>query len=102
MGCNHTSQSQICKSIQILVGKAADWYRICSSIFQQYANIPYSTSGWAIHSEINHSHDVSGISNYSSITTESRTFGDISKKDGKPFSIVQAHPMLMAFTVKER
>lgn len=54
---------KLCKSTQILTRKAADWYRICSSIFQQYVNTPYLISGWAIYSEIKHSHEVSSISN---------------------------------------
>lgn len=83
---------QLCKSIQIVTGKAADWSRICRSIFQQYANIPYLIPGWAIHSEIKHSHEVSGILNYSSIITDRKSFGvTISKPNGKSFSIIQVH-----------
>lgn len=32
---------KVSKFIQTVTGKAADWYRICSSIFQQYVNVPY-------------------------------------------------------------
>lgn len=83
---------KLCKSSQIITGKAADWYRTCSSIFQQYVNIPYLISGWAIHFKIKQSHEVSGISNYSSIITEGKSFGDtISKTNGKSFSIIWVH-----------
>lgn len=83
---------KLSKSTQILTEEAADWYRICSSVFQQYVNMPYLISGQAIHSVNKHSREVSGISNYSSVTTESKSSGDIiSKINRKSFSTIQVH-----------